>query len=155
MTPETDLILERTLTAPPAAIWRAWTEAPLLVQWFTPAPVRTTAAVIEPHPGGRFHTVMQLPDGKEVSSEGCILAAEAHRRLVFTDALTAGWRPGSQPFMTAIITMEPDGPGTAYRARVLHFDRAARERHEAMGFHDGWGQATDQLDRLAVTLGGG
>ena len=52
--------------------------------------------------------------------------------------------------MTAIIAIEPtaDG-GTKYTATVLHGDPDARAKHEAMGFHQGWGTAFDQLVALA------
>jgi uncharacterized protein YndB with AHSA1/START domain len=54
--------------------------------------------------------------------------------------------------MTGIITFEPVDGGTLYRGLALHADAQARNRHEAMGFHDGWGRATDQLVALARTL---
>ena len=83
--------------------------------------------------------------------------AAATERLVFTSALTAGWRPAplaEHGFpMTVILTLgdTADG-GTQYDALVLHRDAAGRDRHLAMGFHEGWGQAADQLDELALTL---
>ena len=54
--------------------------------------------------------------------------------------------------MTAIITFDAQGTGTKYTARVLHWSVADREAHEKMGFHQGWGLATDQLQELVATL---
>ena len=54
--------------------------------------------------------------------------------------------------MTAELSFEPSGGGTAYRALVLHHDAEAKRKHEEMGFFDGWGTATDQLAALAATL---
>ena len=150
--PECDLVLNRHISAPPALVWRCWTEAALLKQWFTPKPVETVEAEIDPAPGGRFYTKMRLPDGTEMASEGCVLLAEPETRLAFTDALAGGWRPNAAPFMTAILTFAAKDGGTAYTARVLHHDQAGKARHEEMGFFDGWGTATDQLDTLAQTL---
>jgi len=154
--PTRDLVLERRIEANPQTLWRCWTEPALLMQWFCPLPWQVTHAVIEPHPGGRFLTCMEGPgpDGAaaKMENEGCFLAVEPTRRLVFTDALAGGWRPNTTPFMTAIVTFEPDGSGTAYRAIVLHSDAAARAKHEEMGFFDGWGTAADQLAALAQTL---
>ena len=59
-----------------------------------------------------------------------------------------GLRPTGTSFMTAFITIEPHGAGTRYTATVLHADAASREKHEAMGFHHGWGAACDQLVAL-------
>lgn len=152
MNTDLDLLLERDIAAPPALVWRCWTEAELLMQWFTPKPVETVEAEIDPVAGGKFYTKMRLPDGQEMGSEGCVLLAEPARRLVFTDALAGGWRPNAQPFMTAELSFEPSGGGTAYRALVLHHDAEAKRKHEEMGFFDGWGTATDQLAALAATL---
>lgn len=150
------LDLKRTLTSSPSQVWRCWTEAELLKQWFCPAPWAVSDAVIEAYPGGRFFTNMHGPgpDGAELSnaSEGCILEAIPERLLVFTDALRGGWRPNAEGFMTARITLSPEGSGTLYHAQVLHADAEACARHEAMGFHDGWGAALSQLETLAATL---
>jgi uncharacterized protein YndB with AHSA1/START domain len=35
---------------------------------------------------------------------------------------------------------------------VLHWSEADRQAHEDMGFHQGWGLATDQLTDLVATL---
>jgi uncharacterized protein YndB with AHSA1/START domain len=54
--------------------------------------------------------------------------------------------------MTGILTFENEGGKTRYTARVLHWTAADRETHEKMGFHKGWGIATDQLAALAAKL---
>lgn len=66
--------------------------------------------------------------------------------------MSGGWRPRAAPFMTGILAFDAIPGGTRYRALVLHADADARARHEAMGFHDGWGKATDQLAALARSL---
>jgi uncharacterized protein YndB with AHSA1/START domain len=38
--------------------------------------------------------------------------------------------------------------GTKYTATVLHSDEEGMQKHKAMGFHDGWGAALDQLVAL-------
>lgn len=53
---------------------------------------------------------------------------------------------------TADIRMEPDGAGCRYTATVSHASTEAAEAHRAMGFHEGWGAATDQLEELARSL---
>jgi uncharacterized protein YndB with AHSA1/START domain len=34
----------------------------------------------------------------------------------------------------------------------MHWSAEACKEHEEMGFHEGWGKATDQLEALARTL---
>ena len=147
--PELDLMLQRDLPITPDAVWRAWTEPDLLVQWFTPRPWRTTEAEIELHPGGMFRTVMRGPDGEEGGGTGCILEVVPERRLVWTGALLPGFRPSVSefgvPVFTAVIEMEPAGDGSRYTAIVRHADAAGCTVHHDMGFHAGWGAALDQL----------
>jgi uncharacterized protein YndB with AHSA1/START domain len=45
-----------------------------------------------------------------------------------------------------------DGGKTRYTARARHWTAEAKTEHEAMGFHEGWGKAADQLEALAKTL---
>jgi uncharacterized protein YndB with AHSA1/START domain len=147
------LVLERRLNASCAAVWRCWTEAPLIIQWFTPAPWTTPKADLDVRPGGENRILMRGPNGEEVDNVGVYLAVEPLRRLVFTDAFSGGFRPSaSPPFMVVELTFSPDGEGCLYRAVARHWTSEAKDQHVAMGFHEGWGRAADQLDALALTL---
>lgn len=150
--PALDLELRREVDVPPHLVWRAWTEPELLMKWFTPAPWRTTACELDLRPGGKFRTVMEGPNGEKNDSTGCVLSVIPGRLLVFTDALGPGYRPTGSAFMTGSIAIEPTATGTLYTARALHKDPEAKEQHEAMGFHQGWGTALNQLVTLVKTL---
>lgn len=148
--PAHELSIERRMAAPPEAVWRAWTGHP--AEWFAPSPWKTVKAEFDLRPGGRFHAVMEGPDGERVDEgAGMFLEVVPERRIVFTDALGPGWLPRS-PFMVAIIELLPDGDGTLYRATVRHWDAEARQRHEEMGFEPGWSQVAEQLEAVAVRL---
>jgi uncharacterized protein YndB with AHSA1/START domain len=152
--PKTDLVLERVVDVPPELVWKAWTTPEYLKKWFTPAPWKTVGCEIDLRPGGKFHTVMESPEGQQFPNTGCYLEVLPNAKLVWTGALLPGYRPANLsadvPFVfTAVIEMEPHGAGTKYTATVLHSNEAGRERHEAMGFHHGWGAALDQLVTLA------
>lgn len=152
--PRLDLVLERVVDVPPALVWAAWTEPRHLVHWFTPAPWVTTDAICDLRPGGMFRTTMRGPNGEGGPMEGCYLEVVPERRLVWTDSMTAGFRPSKEPFMTAILTFEPEGDGTRYRALVRHRDPEGREKHLGMGFESGWGTALDQLVAHMKTVSG-
>jgi len=147
-----DLALTRFIDAPRELVWRAWTEPEHLKQWWAPKPWETVGCELELRPGGRFRTVMRGPDGTEIPGDGVFLEIVEHERIVFTDALIPGYRPAENPFMTVIITLEEHGGGTNYTARVLHKDAANREKHEAMGFFEGWGTCLKQLAALVERL---
>ena len=156
--PTRDLELTRTLTAPPATVWRCWTEPALICQWFCPKPWYVSQAVTDLRPGGRFFTMMNGPDGEAVPNEGSFLDLDAPHRLVFTDIFAADYAPVAAPQsgaglnFVAIITLTANGTGTDYRAVVRHRTAEDAETHRKMGFHDGWGAAATQLQELAASL---
>ena len=147
-----DLSFERIVPVPPAHLWRGWTDADLLVKWFTPAPWVTSEAEIDARPGGIFRTVMEGPDGERNEGTGCVLEAVPDRRFAWTGALAPGFRPQPAPeggfLFTAVVEFEPQGTGSRYRARVLHVGEADARQHATMGFEAGWGAALDQLVAL-------
>jgi uncharacterized protein YndB with AHSA1/START domain len=154
-TPNSDreLVLTRLIDVPREKLWRCWTEPKLMVQWFTPAPWKTIHAETDVRPGGSSYIVMQGPDGTEMPNRGIYLEVIKNEKLVFTDAYTSAWEPSENPFFTGILTFEDAGNGqTRYTARALHWTKENRETHEKMGFHEGWGVATDQMAALARTL---
>jgi uncharacterized protein YndB with AHSA1/START domain len=124
-----------------------------MLQWFTPAPWKTTHVETDVRPGGSSYIVMQGPDGTEMPNRGIYLEVVKNEKLVFTDAYTSAWQPSENPFFTCILTFEDAGNGqTRYTARALHWTKENREAHEKMGFHEGWGVAADQMTALAKTL---
>ena len=116
--PDLDLELDRLLSAPPALVWRCWTEPDLLCQWFCPKPWSVSQAVVDLRPGGRFFTQMNGPDGEVVPNEGSFLEVVPRRKLVFTDMFGADYAPVAVPVsgaglsFAAILTFEPEGSGT-------------------------------------------
>jgi uncharacterized protein YndB with AHSA1/START domain len=151
--PKRDLVLERIVDVPPERVWQAWTDPEQLKQWFTPRPWATVECEIDLRPGGIFRTVMRSPEGEEHGGVGCYLEVVENERLVWTGALLPGFRPAPEaadglPF-TAIISLEPHGQGTKYTAIAIHRDEEGSAKHAAMGFHQGWGAALDQLVELA------
>jgi uncharacterized protein YndB with AHSA1/START domain len=156
--PMLDLAFERIVDVPKELVWQAWTTPDLIKQWFTPAPWKTIECEIDLRPGGIFRTVMLSPEGQEFPNQGCYLEVFKNERLVWTNALTAGFRPAFSSgdkadsavgfAFTAAIALAAQGSGTKYTATVIHADEAACRQHAEMGFHEGWGKALDQLVAL-------
>jgi uncharacterized protein YndB with AHSA1/START domain len=151
--PDLDLALERIIRAPRAIVWRAWTDPSRLEQWWLPAPARCRVERLEARPGGALVTRMSEEEGAEFVPHlnACFLAVDELERIVFTNAVTADWRPANPApvAMTATITLADHPDGTDYRIVVSHADPQARAHHEKLGFADGWGAVTAQLAALA------
>ena len=147
-----ELSLTRLINAPRDKLFRCWIEPALIVQWFTPPPWRTIHAETDVRPGGASYIVMKGPDGTEMPNRGVYLEVVKNEKIVFTDAYESAWVPSGKAFFTCILTFEDEGGKTRYSARALHWNAEDSKAHEAMGFHEGWGVATDQLEALAKTL---
>lgn len=151
-TSDRELVLSRLIDAPREKVYRAWTEADILKQWFAPRPWTTPRAELDVRPGGTSFVVMRDPDGNEYPNQGIYLEVVPNERLVFTDAYTTAWQPSEKPFFTAVLTFADEGGKTRYVARALHWNIEDKQAHEKMGFHEGWGQCADQLEAVAKTL---
>jgi len=148
-----ELILTRLLDAPADKLFRCWTDPVLIKQWFAPRPYTTPVAQMDVRPGGASNVVMKSPEGQEIPCPGQYLEVVPNRRLVFSDAFTGNWNPKEgAPFMVATISFEPEGSKTRYTAVVRHWSEDDKQKHEQMGFHQGWGICAGQLEALAKTL---
>ncbi len=149
------LVLSRIVPVKRELVWRAWSEPELLKQWFCPKPYAVDRCVLDLRAGGRFYTHMVGPDNWEADNEGSYLEVVPNERLTFTDLLHADWTPASTPGLrfTATVLFEDAGEGkTKYTAIARHGSAQSREQHVQMGFHEGWGTATDQLVKLVSAL---
>ncbi len=149
---EKDLVLTRIIDTTPDKVFRAWTEPELLKQWFAPLPWTTHHAETDVRPGGSMLITMRDPEGNDFPSSGVYLEVVKNQRLVFTDAYISAWEPAEKPFMTVILTFENVDGKTRYTARARHWTKADRDEHEKMGFFEGWGICTDQLEELVKKL---
>ncbi|HEV7320867.1 MAG TPA: SRPBCC family protein [Ensifer sp.] len=147
--PDLDLTTARIIKAPRSAVWRAWTDRTRFEKWWVPAPAKCRVVDMDLTPGGALVTHISEDGGAFVPHlDACFLAVDDLTRIVFTDTLTAGWRPSESAFMTAVITLSDHPAGTHYAAHVMHRSGADRKMHEEMGFHDGWGTVAAQLAQL-------
>lgn len=147
-----DLVVTRIIDAPREKVFKAWTDADLLKQWFAPLPYTTPHAELDVRVGGSNLIVMRGPDGNEFPNRGVYLEIVENERIVVTDAYTKAWVLSEKPFMTLILTFEDHGGRTRYTALARHWTVADREAHEKMGFHEGWGICADQLEALVSKL---
>ena len=138
------LTLKRRLSAPPAKVFEAWTQAQHLAHWFGPPETAagTIDAELDVRAGGRFRVSFEATDGEYHEVSGVYREVVTNERLVFT------WAWHSTPERRSLVTVlfEPDGDGTLMT--LIHeqfFDDAARDGHLY-----GWGGALDKLERYVA-----
>jgi uncharacterized protein YndB with AHSA1/START domain len=142
-----ELIISRVYDAPRSAVWKAWTDPEQLKRWWTPRPVQTVACEIDLRPGGVFRTTACMPDGKEYRNEGRYRGVVENERLVF---FVAALDEQDKPWIEILVTVTFEDAGgdprkTKLTATVHHKTKADRDRHNELGFRDGWGAAWEQL----------
>ena len=146
------LQFSRVVSPSPEVIYQYWTDADLLKTWFVPKPWSTEECEADPRPGGAFNTVMKDPEGKTFPSKGCYLDVVINRKVVFTDAFSAGFVPNDKAFFVGTVTFEKTEQGTLYTAMVEHWTEEDCREHAKMGFPGGWEAALDQLlEQIEVT----
>jgi uncharacterized protein YndB with AHSA1/START domain len=146
------LTLTRIIDASPDKVFRCWSEPELIKQWFAPKPWTTAKVESDFRPGGATSVTMADENGAEYPNPGQYLEIIPNKKLVFTDGYVGDWVPSENPFFTAVLTFEEEGGKTRYTAKAIHWTKENKEAHEKMGFHEGWGITTSQLEQLAKTL---
>jgi uncharacterized protein YndB with AHSA1/START domain len=149
ITSDRELALSRIIDVPRERLFKTWITQ--LALWWGPLGTTTRVCTMELKPGGIFRTVMRTPDGTDYPTDGVFLEVVENERIVFTDAYSAGWKPAAAIFFTAIVTFESVAVGkTRYTGRALHWTVENCEKHEKMGFHQGWGESLDRLVALVT-----
>jgi len=151
--------LTRTLNAPRAMVWRAWTDPAELV-WFLNPGTRMPAEPIsvDLRVGGAFRVHMIIDDELDYMTGGIYREIVSIERLVFEWGAVGGWpdldpaHPNDAPLTTLEFTEA--GPRTTEFALTVSFPDAmpgARaDEWLTTGMREGWGMTIDRLvDRLA------
>jgi len=83
-------VISREFAAPRELVWKAWTEAGRLNQWWGPKGFEMLASKLELRPGGVFHYGMRAPNGHEMWGKFVYREIVAPERLAlvvsFSDA---------------------------------------------------------------------
>lgn len=147
-----DLTLDLVIAAPREKVWQALTQPELIKQWFAPKPYTTPDCRVDLRCGGEFYTLMQSPDGEQYPNSGCFTQVCEPEVLGWTDALSTDFRPVAQSFMSVQIRLSDHENVTGYHVHVMHKNSDDKQRHESMGFVEGWTQCAKQLEAVACGL---
>jgi uncharacterized protein YndB with AHSA1/START domain len=135
------LTLRRRLNAPPAKVFRAWTEPAQFMTWMHPGGSDVIRAEFDVRAGGHYTIAFRKQDGGEVEVRGTYVEVIPERKLVFT------WIPrgGSEHESQVTLLLEPDADGSATWLTLTHerfADDAQRDDHR-----HGWTDGIDSLER--------
>lgn len=86
--PEDGVLITRTIDAPRALVFKAWTEPSRLMRWWAPKGWSTPSCRIDLRPGGVFHYCMRSPEGNDFWGRGVYRAIDVPQRIVYTDSFS-------------------------------------------------------------------
>lgn len=134
------LTLTREYAAPPERVWRAWTDAQVLKQWWAPSPGQgVSVAELDVRAGGRYRICFGGADGNEHECAGVYQEVAKPKKLVFTWS----W-PRTTPERVSLVTILFNAKGSGTEVVFKHerfFDEAARDSHQR-----GWTGLLEKLD---------
>ncbi len=138
-----ELTLTRILDAPRELVWKAFTDAEDVKQWYSPHSFTIPEAEVDPRPGGVFRVTMQGPDGSQFPGGGEFREVEPMDRLVTVDtAFDGGLRVRNE-----ITFVDLDGKTEVTLHLVVeHADPAFAG--PLSGMHEGWIESLEKLDNL-------
>ncbi len=113
-----DYTITRTLDAPVADVWAAWTESARYGQWTGAEDV-----FMDVRPGGSWSSVMVIPGGARVPLTGTYPEVVPHERLVIGMNV-----PGGEP---SLMTVTLTGHGETTDIAVSQTFATAKERDDA------------------------
>ena len=85
-TPE--FVITRVFDAPHELVWKAWTEAERLAQWWGPKGAKIRVVKLDFKPGGMFHYAMQFKPGHDMWGRFIYREIAAPEQLVFVNSFS-------------------------------------------------------------------
>ncbi len=158
------LVFTRIIDAPRERVFKAFTDAKQLAQWWGPTVFTNPVCEIDLRVGGARRIVMRSPSGEDFSMEGVYREIVVNERLVMTDnvakhspewhAMVNKHRPnakGNLPELLWTVTFE-DYDGKTKLTIEYHFELAEdRDALITCGMTQGWNQSLDKLEKLLAS----
>jgi uncharacterized protein YndB with AHSA1/START domain len=150
-------VTSRVFDAPRERVWKAWTEAAQLKQWWGPAGFKVHTCKVDLRPGGVFLYGMTTPDGKEVWGRFVYREIQAPKKLVFIVSFSDPqggvtrhpWSANWPLHILSTVTFEEQGRKTKVTVQWVPHDATEVERKTFDEGRDsmkqGWAGTLDQF----------
>lgn len=135
------IVTTRTYDAPPALVWKAWSDPKHLAKWWGPNGFTTTTSAFDMRPGGAWRFVMHGPDGRDYQNLVAYEEVVEPVRIVYRHSDPEGAEPVS--FHTTVtfedlggktrLTMSAVFPTAEERDRVVKEFGAVEGAKQTLG----------------------
>lgn len=155
-----DFVITRVFAAPRPLVWKAWTEADRLAQWWGPKGATIRVIKLDLRPGGMFHYAMQYQPGRDIFGRFIYREIVPPERLEFINSfsdpdggITRAPFPqlgGTWPLeVHNVVTLAESGGKTTLNLRGTPINATEQERATFAGMTDsmrqGFGGTFDKL----------
>jgi uncharacterized protein YndB with AHSA1/START domain len=134
------LVISRTYPATVERVFKAWTDANQLGQWFAPTDDYTTKASVDLRVGHEYRISIAHKGGNVHNVLGTYRLIDPPRKLVYT------WRWEGGPETDTLVTVDFTPHGDSTEVTITHdqfLDAETRSKHS-----EGWNGCLNRLERL-------
>ena len=145
---ERELVVTRTINAPPRLVFEAWTKSELFQRWWVPTSFGLTllSCELDVRVGGAYRLVFRHPASPEpMAFHGSYLEVTPPSRLVWTNE-----EAGSNGQVTT-VTFEEKGGQTLLVMHELYSSKEALDEAIGSGSTGGMEETFNQLDQLLAS----
>ena len=145
-----DVTLTRTIDAPRALVWAAWTEPKHMAQWWGPHHFTNPVCELDVRVGGKLLIHMKAPDGTVYPMSGTFTEVAKPERLAFV-AFAEALDGTKYLESNTLVIFEDQGGGrtnVTVKARVRGLHPLAPQM--LAGMDAGWSQSLERLEALVV-----
>lgn len=141
------LVIERTIRAPRARVFEAFTRPELVRQWSAPEGLEVEEGAMDVRVGGEWRAVMREVDGDtRHRAFGVYREVTPPSRLVYTHAWLPDDADGPPPVETLLTVEFVEAGQDTTLVRMVHEGFASTESRD--GHYEGWSNCFDQLERM-------
>ena len=137
------LVISRTYPAPVERVFKAWTDANQLGQWFAPSDDYTTKATVDLRVGHEYRISIAHKGGNVHNVLGTYRLIDPPRKLVYT------WRWEGGPETDTLVTVDFTPRGDSTEGTITHdqfLDVETRNKH-----NEGWSGCFNRLERFLTS----
>jgi uncharacterized protein YndB with AHSA1/START domain len=148
---ERTVVITRVFDAPRELVFKAWTEATQLAQWWGPKGFTNPVCDVDARVGGTLRIVMRAPDGAEHPMTGVFREVIAPARLVFTNvAVDRDGKPLLEGLTTVTFAEQGGKTKLTLESRAVGLVDYASRMLE--GMEAGWTQSIDRLGEQVARM---
>lgn len=122
---EQKLVMSHVFDVEREEVWRAYTDAKQITQWWAPKGAALVACESDVRVGGQWRFVLYGGDGQQYTLSGIFREVEKPRRLVYTDGFGEATTPRPESLITVTFDELPGG-----RTRITKTSLATPAVHQ-------------------------